>query len=275
MTALRKEMETRLRLRGLSERTIGTYLREVRFIAEFFHKSPDQLSTAEMQTYFMYLITERKLSRSKIITAHAGLRFFVERTLERPWQALALPTMLKEKKLPISLSKEKILKIFACVENVKYRNIVQVIYSSGARLSEALNLRIQDIDSAKMMIRIKAGKGKKDRYTILGKKALVELREYWTQQKPKFYLFPGRTQQKPITPRHVQYAFQAARKKAGIREHATMHTLRHSFAVHLLESGCDIVQIQRLLGHSSIMTTIHYLRMRSIDPATIKNPFDD
>lgn len=275
MTILRKEMECRLKLKGFSKRTIATYLQEVRLLSEFYQKSPDQIDTAQMQQYFLHLITERKFSRSKIITAHAGIKFFVEKTLERPWNNLALPAMSRDKKLPIVLSKEKILRIFSCVSNVKYRNICQVIYSSGARLSEALHLRIEDIDSSRMMVRIKAGKGRKDRYTLLGNRALADLREYWKKEKPKFWLFPGKSQKKPITCRHVQYAFQDARKKAGVLEHATLHSLRHSFAVHLLESGCDIVQIQRLLGHSSIMTTIRYLHMRSLDPKSLKNPFDD
>jgi len=275
MSKLSEEMERRMRLRGLSPKTIKTYIAEVRQFTRYYGKSPDFLGDTEVQNYLSHLIEKRKLSRGKVICAHAGLRFFFEKTLERPWNTLKIPNMKKSKKLPVVLSKEKIYRIFSQVKNHKHLNILQLAYSSGLRISETLNLRIESIDSSRMVIHVHGGKGQKDRLTVLSQKALDDLRIYWKKEKPANYLFPGRYgENKPLSTRRLQDSFQKACRAAGVLEHATPHSLRHSFAVHLLESGCDILQIQQLLGHTTLATTIKYLRVRSFEAYQFKNPFD-
>ncbi|WP_341462423.1 tyrosine-type recombinase/integrase [Clostridium tyrobutyricum] len=185
-----------------------------------------------------------------------------------------IPRIKERRRLPVVLSPEEVKDIFDATRNIKYKTILMTIYSAGLRVSEVCNLKVTDIDSKNMQIFIKQGKGKKDRYSLLSKSNLQILREYWKTYKPEEHLFSGRYRTDAITTRSVQKIFQKSKEKAGITKPATVHTLRHSFATHLLDAGTDICYIQRLLGHTRITTTTIYLHLRRMDLLNIKSPLD-
>jgi integrase/recombinase XerD len=202
------------------------------------------------------------------------LRFFYVEVLHREWHVDKIPRPKAEKKLPVVLSCDEVKRIFAEVSDFKYRMILMTIYSGGLRVSETAKLKVSEIDSGRMQIRVDQGKGKKDRYTLLSERLLKDLRRYYMIYRPGEWLFPGRVDDKPISVSTIQNAFKQAKQRAGIRKPATVHTLRHSFATHLLESGTDILTIQRLLGHSSLKTTKIYIHIQSKYLEKIVNPLD-
>ena len=201
-------------------------------------------------------------------------RFFYVEILHRQWHVDKIPRPKAEKKLPVVLSCDEVKRIFAEVSDFKHRMILMTIYSGGLRVSETANLKVSDIDSSRMQIRVDQGKGKKDRYTLLSERLLKDLRRYYMIYRPGEWLFPGRVDDKPISVSTIQNAFKQAKQRAGIRKPATVHTLRHSFATHLLESGTDILTIQRLLGHSSLKTTKIYIHIQSKYLEKVVNPLD-
>lgn len=275
MTKLREKMKMELELKGYSDKTQSAYINHVKNYASFFGKSPDKLSTDEIKKYLHYLISEKKVSKSYVNSVYSALKFFYETTLKRQWDMREIPRVKKPKKLPVILSKDEVKSIFSATNNVKYKTIFMTIYSAGLRVSEAANLKVEDIDSKNMQIRVRQGKGNKDRYTILSKKNLNALRLYYKYNGINDeWLFPGYPKSKPISTRSIQKVFKKTINKAGIKKKATVHTLRHCFATHLLEQGTGIYQIQRLLGHTNAKTTSVYIHLTRHDVLNIKSPLD-
>jgi len=255
-----------MQLRGLSKKTQESYLRSVRQLAEHYHKAPDQISEEELRQYFLYLKNVRKVSHSSCTVALCGIKFFYERTLRREWPTLELVRSPREKKLPVVLSVEEVGQILGCVRRMKYRVCLGTLYSCGLRLKEGLHLQVGDIDSDRLQIHVRHGKGGKDRYVPLPERTLKMLRQYWVTHRHPEWLFPasnyrGWMATEPMNPSGVQKAFRAACKESGIQKHATVHTLRHSWATHMLEAGVNLRVIQAYLGHSSPNTTAIYTHL--------------
>jgi integrase/recombinase XerD len=274
MSDLRNKMIIDMELRGYSPKTIKNYINHVSKFAKFYNKSPDLLDEDHIRGYLHYCITEMFLSEGAVNYIHSSLKFFYTKILNRHWNIDKLPRIKGHRKLPVVFSPQEVKDIFDATYNIKYKAIFMTIYSAGLRISEACNLKVSDIDSKNMQIFIRRGKGKKDRYSILSKSNLEILREYWKIYKPKEYLFSGRYRTDAISARSVQKVLEESLNKARISKHATVHTFRHSFATHLLESGTDICYIQRLLGHSKINTTTIYIHLRRMDLLNIKSPLD-
>jgi integrase/recombinase XerD len=274
MGKLRDQMEMDMRLKGMSPKTISSYLGCMKSVAVHFGKSPADLSDEEIRAYLYHLIEERKASQAVISQSYSALKFFFEHTLQRQWNHARIPRSKQRKKLPGVLSREDVESIFSATKNLKHRAILMTIYSAGLRIGEATRLKVSDIDSGRMMIRVNEGKGLKDRYTLLGERNLELLRTYWKAYRPSEWLFPVNDSSEPVSISAVQRVFSASLRKAGIRKKASVHTLRHCFATHLLDSGTDLYYIQRLLGHKSAGTTSVYLHITGKDIGKIKSPID-
>ena len=240
MSELREKMKVDMELRGYSPRIVKGYIRQVSNFAIFYNKSPKFLGEKEIRNYLHYCIMEKKLSEVTVNFINASLKFFYTKTLNRYWNIDKIARLKESKKLPAVLSPDEVKSIFDVTENLKHKTILMTVYSAGLRISEVCNLKITDIDSKNMQILIRDGKGKKDRYSLLSKANLEILREYWIKYHPVEYLFSGNGRTDAITPRSVQKMLEKSIKKIEITKHATVHTLRHSFATHLLEAGTDI-----------------------------------
>lgn len=274
MSELRKRMIRDMELRNFSPTTQRGYLRAVTGLAEYYHRSPDRISTEEIQDYVVYLLSERKVA---VGTCHAiitALRFFYIVTLEQNGASVTIPQIKRETRLPEILGSEQLERVFAAPRNLKHRVLLMTAYGGGLRVSELVHLKVTDIHSDRMMIRVEQGKGKKDRYTLLSKRLLGELRSYWEIKRPPVWLFPGIHLHKPGCARMAQKAYAKAVAKAGITRKGGIHTLRHCFATHLLEAGEDIRTIQLLMGHSSILTTVRYLQVTSKTLQGTQSPLD-
>ncbi|WP_416044597.1 site-specific integrase [Clostridium tyrobutyricum] len=252
MSELRKQMKIYMDLKGYSPITTKYYLNHVGNFAKYYKKSPDLLGEKEIREYLHYCITERHLTEGSVGSIYAALKILYTKVLNQVWDINKIPRIKERRRLPVVLSPEEVKDIFDATRNIKYKTILMTIYSAGLRVSEVCNLKVTDIDSKNMQIFIKQGKGKKDRYSLLSKSNLQILREYWKTYKPEEHLFSGRYRTDAITTRSVQKIFQKSKEKAGITKPATVHTLRHSFATHLLDAGTDICYIQRLLGHTRL-----------------------
>jgi integrase/recombinase XerD len=269
MTPLRQRMIEDLQLRGLSERTQEMYVRAVRQLAEHYRKSPQHITEEELRDYFLYLKNVKHYSRSASTIALCGIKFFYERTLQREWTTLTFVRPPQEKKLPVILSIEEVRTLLAHLKLLRYRACLTTIYSCGLRLQEGTHLQVTDIDSARMHIHVRHGKGAKDRYVPLPQRTLPLLRSYWVTHRNPVWLFPapGRagtgmsTATQPMPRSSVQDAFRAALKASGIHKRASVHTLRHSWATHLLEAGVNLRLIQESLGHTSPSTTSIYTHL--------------
>ena len=269
MTPLRQRMLEDLQLRGLSERTQEMYVRAVRQLADHYHKSPAQITEEELRDYFLSLKNVKHSSRSASTIALCGIKFFYEYTLKREWTTLTFVRPPQEHKLPVILSSEEVHTILQCVRLPRYRACLTTIYACGLRLQEGTHLQIPDIDSARMLIHVRCGKGAKDRYVPLPHQTLEGLRQYWKTHRNPVWLFPapGRsgvgmsTASTPMPRNSVQDAFRAALKASGIHKRASVHTLRHSWATHLLEAGVNLRLIQHYLGHTSPSTTALYTHL--------------
>jgi integrase/recombinase XerD len=269
MTHLRQRMLEDLQLRSLSERTQEMYVRAVRQLAEHYHKSPDRITEEELRDYFLYLKNVKHYSRSASTIALCGIKFFYEHTLRREWTTLTFVRAPREKKLPVILSREEVRTILAQLQLLRYRVCLTTIYSCGLRLQEGTHLQVTDIDAARMCIHIRHGKGAKDRYVPLPQRTLQLLRAYWLTHRHPVWIFPapGRggtglsTATQPMPRSSVQDAFRAALKASGIPKRASVHTLRHSWATHLLEAGVNLRLIQEYLGHHSPATTALYTHL--------------
>ncbi len=257
MTPLRQRFIDDLRLKNFSDSTIKVYVQAVEKFAKFLGRSPDKSTVQDVRAFLIHEL-DRGLSRSYCVIQRNALRHLYLDTLGRTDEFQAVPRPKRERRLPVVLSRDEVQRLFAVIKNIKHKALFMVAYDAGLRLSEIRNLRIEDIDSGRMVIRIRQGKGKKDRYGRLSKGLLALLREYWRVERPEALLFPGACRHKPYdiaTPGHI---LKKLCRKAGITKRVSMHTLRHSFATHLLEAGTNLRVIQQLLGHSNIQTTCLY-----------------
>jgi integrase/recombinase XerD len=263
MTALRQKMIEDMQLHSFSERTQDSYLRAVRQLAAYFNKPPDQITEEELRQYFLYLKNVKKASRSTITLALCGIKFFYERTLQRQWATLALVRPPREKKLPVVLSVGEVRQVLDRVRHWHYRVCLSTIYACGLRLQEGLHLQISHIDGARQMVHVCHGKGGKDRYVPLPQPVLEMLRQYWGTHRDPVWIFPSthQTVKGPMDASGLQRAFKAAMRESGVHKPATVHTLRHSYATHLLEAGLNLRLIQAYLGHASPTTTAIYTHL--------------
>jgi integrase/recombinase XerD len=274
MTPLRQRMIHDMQLRNFAPATQKQYIAHVANFAKYFGKSPDQLDLEAIRQYTLYLLHERKVSVESVNTCVSSLRFLYLVTLEMPWTKEYFPFARRPHKLPVVLSQEEMLGFFDHVPGLKYRAALMACYGAGLRISEAVSLKVSDIDSKRMLLRIEQGKGAKDRYAMLSPRLLDVLRRYWLATKPQHYLFPSWRPNRHLSATAVQIACREAAAAAGIRKRVTPHTLRHSFATHLLENGTDVRIIQVLLGHSRIDTTARYTAVSPQVVAGTVSPLD-
>ena len=279
MTHLRKMMLEELQRRNYSEITTRKYLQYVTAFARHFGKSPDQLGPNELRSYQAYLLQERKVTPGTAVNCVAALRFFFIKTLKRHQFREFLPYPKDRRRLPTVLSREEVSALINAAGTLFRRTLLMTLYGTGMRRSELAHLKVGDIDSQRMIIRVVAGKGGKDRDLPLSPTLLETLREYWRWRKPKLYLFPTRTRglpvEEPISDKTVWIACSEAARRAGINKRVTPHTLRHSWATHLLEAGTDLRTIQVLLGHGDLETTAQYLHLSQRHLQAVSNPLDD
>jgi len=278
VTHLRKMMLEELQRRNYSAITTRNYLRVVTDFAKHFSKSPDRLGLNELRTYQAYLLRERKLTPGTVINQVAALRFFFVKTLKRHQFRDFLPYPQDGRRLPTVLSREEVSRLINAAGTLFRRTLLMTLYGTGMRRSELAHLKVGDIDSQRMIIRVVAGKRSKDRDLPLSPALLETLREYWRWRKPKLYMFPARTLRhqldQPISDKTVWIACSDAARRAGIKKHVTPHTLRHSWATHLLEAGTDLRTIQVLLGHGDLETTAQYLHLSQRHLQSVVNPLD-
>lgn len=264
-TLLRQRMIEDMQLRGLSERTQRSYVGAVRQLAEYYGKSPDQINEEQLRQYFVYLKQEKQCARSTCMVALSGIKFFYKQTLHQEWPLFDFIKPSRESKLPVVLSREEVGRLLGCLRRPHYRVCLSTIYACGLRLQEGLHLQPSDIDSSRMVLYVRRGKRGKDRYVPLPQQTLKLLRAYWVTHRHPVWLFPGgggvSTASKPLDTRGVQKAFRAALAESGINKAATVRTLRHSWATHLLEAGINLRLIQVWLGHKSLSTTAIYTHL--------------
>lgn len=262
MTPLRQRLVDDLRLRNYSPRTIEIYVAHVARFAQHFGKSPELLGPDEMRAFQLHLI-EKKVSWSQFNQAVCALRFFYGKTLGRTELVPMLPFGRRPKKLPCVLSPEEVAQVLEAARPGRERTLFTTTYACGLRLMEAVSLEVTDIDSARMVVHVRQGKGQKDRLVPLSPKLLAELRAYWRMARPARWLFGNAQQDGPVHPGTVQRQMRRAVKKAGLRKAASMHSLRHSYATHMLEAGVDVMTLQKILGHRQLSTTALYLHLRN------------
>jgi len=274
MTDLREKMIKAMELRNFSPRTQTAYLSAVTNLSKHFMKSPEEISQEQIEDYLLYLKNERKLSYSTRNQVISGLKFLFNQTLNNPDMRLQLPRKKVPVKLPEVLSVDEVNRLLNAHNNIKHRLILMTGYSAGLRVGEVVRLKPRHIVSTRMLILVEDGKGGKDRYTLLSKNLLESLRNYWQSHRPAKWLFPSRDPEMHISRSTAQKLFVSAKKKAGISKGRGFHTLRHSFATHLLESGVDISTIQKLLGHRQLSTTLIYLHVSKRIISAVKSPLD-
>jgi len=260
MTELRRRMLEDLQLAGFAPRTQKSYVDAVQRLARHYNRSPALLAEDEVRRFFLHLINERKSARSTVTIYLCGIKFFYETTLKRTWNIFGLVRPRRVKKLPVVLSVNEVRTIIASIRKPVLQMALTIIYSCGLRVSEAARLRVEDIDGERHLLWVRDSKGGKDRSVPLSEPTLIHLRKFWRQTRTKVWLFPGQEGEhiKIVT---VQNAFKAALLESGINKKASVHSLRHSFATHLLECGVDIRIIQKILGHGSITTTCIYTHL--------------
>lgn len=274
MSPLRQRMTADMELRNLSENTKEAYLRAVEQLAKFYRKPPDRLSKEQIRQYLVYLVEEKRVANSTYIQHLCALRFFYRNTLQRSSMVDGILFPKEEHKLPVVLSMDEVQQFFDALGSLKYRTILMIAYSAGLRVSEVVALRVSDIDSDRMLIRVGQGKGRKDRYVPLANRALEVLREYWKAARPKDFLFPGRGKSGHLTRNSVWQACKRAMRKAGFKKNISPHTLRHSFATHAHENGTRIRVLQVLLGHRSLRTTGMYTKVSRAVLQSTTSPLD-
>ena len=275
MSPLRRRMIEDMQIRNLTANTQRVYVAQVVRLACHFSKSPEHLGPAEIRTYLIHLTQERRLAASSIIVAVSALRFFYTVTLKRRWVVEDdIPTGRQAKKLPVVLSQDEVARFLGAVDNLKHRVILTVCYATGLRISEAVRLKPAAIDSQRMVIRVDQGKGRKDRYVMLPPKLLAILRDYWKRTHPEEWLFPGDRPGQPISPLTINHTCRQVRQQCGIGKPVTPHSLRHAFAVHLLEAGTDLRTIQLLLGHRNLSTTAQYLMIATSKVCATASPLE-
>ncbi len=274
MTPMRQKMIKEMSLRRFSEKTQKSYLSSVTGLARYFKLSPEKINKQMIEEYMLHVIQERKLKWGSCNTILVGLRFFYIKMLGMDSLFINIPINKKGSELPEILSSDELESLFTVMTNQKHRTLLMTAYAAGLRVSELVNLKLADIDSKRMMIRVHQGKGRKDRYTILSKRLLKELRIYWKMYSPNLWLFSGRDPEQPLPSGTAQKIYYKAKERAGIKKGKCIHTLRHCFGTHLLEAGVDLRTIQMLMGHSNIKTTIIYLQLSKKHLSSTQSPLD-
>jgi integrase/recombinase XerD len=277
VNALRQKMIEDMQLHGFAERTQEAYLLAVRQLAKHYRKSPDQIEEEELRQYFLFLKNEKHAARATCTLALCGIKFFYECTLGREWKTFEFLRPPKENKLPVVLSVGEVGRVLACVHRQRYRICLTTIYACGLRLLEGVHLQVKDIDGERKLIHIRAGKGGKDRYVPLPDTCLQFLRLHWMTHRNLLWLFPSPLEEsnQPMNASGVQRAFRAAVRESGVQKWATVHTLRHSYATHLLEAGVNLRIIQSYLGHASPATTAIYTHLTSLTETQTRQTIDE
>jgi len=274
MTPLRQRMIEDMQIRNFSPQTIEGYVFYVAQFAKHFKKAPDLLGAEEIREYQIHLLRDRKISLSTMKVAVSALRFLYKVTLRKEWAVEYLEYPRRSKRLPVVLSKQEVSRLFPVVRNLKHRTVLMTLYATGMRVSEVTRLRVDDIDSKRMLIRVREAKGMKDRYVPLSLTLLSALRSYWKKYRPKGALFASQLTHASLTTGSVMRICRDAQKKAHLSKPVRPHTFRHSFATHLLEAGTDLRTIQVILGHTSLQTTAIYLHVAE-NTIRIKNKAED
>ena len=279
MTQLRRMMLEELQRRNYSQTTVNTYLKVVEDFARYFHRPPDELGKEQIRAYQVHLFQERKLGVRTVGLHTAALRFFFCKTLKRAYPVEEVPYPRAPRRLPIILTREEAIRLIDSASNLFHRAMLITMYSTGMRRAELCRLKVEDIDSTRMLIHIRQGKGGKDRDVPLSPKVLETLREYWRWMKPQTYMFPGTINgsraDKPITPKVLWEACREAAQRAGITKAVRPHLLRHSFATHLVEGGADLPTVQALLGHTDLKPTSIYLHLSARHIKAAGTPLDN
>lgn len=261
MSLLRQQMIEDLKIRNYSPRTIEAYVDRVAKFAQHFGQSPDKLGPSHIRQFQLFLIHKKKASWAQFNQTVCALRFFYGTSLGKQWMIEHIPYPKKPKKLPVVLSRDEVKLLFDVVTNIKHRTMLMVLYATGLRLAEVLSLQVKDIDSQRMVIHVRHGKGGKDRYVPLSKTLLDQLRFYWRYYRPPEYLFTGNDPTRSMSAGSLQKVLNHAGRKAGLRKNVSPHIIRHTFATHLLEAGTDLKNIQEMLGHHHLNTTSMYLHV--------------
>ena len=273
MTPLRNKMIRELELDRKAPGTIKQYVSAVADLAQHYGRSPDLISVEEVRSFIHYLITQQKVGFSTCNVRLAGIRFFYQKVLRRDDFPLRVPAK-RSRRLPEPLSRGEIARLLDATTNTKHRVLLMTSYGGGLRVAELVRLKPQDIHSERMLIRVNQGKGRKDRYTLLSPRLLEELRAYWREYRPKEWLFAGGDGSGPLPTGTAQKLFYRAKARARIQHGHGIHSLRHSFATHLMEAGVDLPTIQRLMGHNNLSTTAQYLHVTSQHLGGINSPLD-
>ena len=269
-------MERELRIRGFTDSTRACYLDNMKRFVRHFMRPPDTLTAEDVKNYQLYLVQERGVCWSTFNTHVCALRFFYREVLEVDWDVERIPLQKSRRRLPVVLSRQEIRRLLDATTTFRDRAILMTLYAAGLRTGECVRLRVSDIDSDRMVIRVHQGKGRKDRYVMLSPRLLVNLRRHWRAHRSTLWLFPApKDPSKPLCRHLVGKFFQAARKRAGITKDVSPHSLRHSFATHLLERGVNLRVIQRLLGHRSLRTTEIYTHVAETCVRETASPLDD
>jgi site-specific recombinase XerD len=275
MTSLRSRMLEDMQIRNLAVNTQESYVQQISLFARYFHQSPERLGPEQIRAYQLYLTKEKKLATGSILIAISALRFLYKVTLKKGWTFEdIIPAPKKPQTLPVVLSPEEVMQFLTCVASRKHRVILTTCYAAGLRVSESIALTAPAIDSKRMVLRVEQGKGMKDRYVMLSPKLLEILREWWRVQRPEHWLFPGDMPGQHISRGAVELECQKAHRLCKISKPITPHSMRHAFAVHLLEQGTDVRTIQLLLGHRSLATTAKYLRIATSKVCSTSSPLD-
>lgn len=269
MSALREKMIEDMQLKGLAVRTQEAYVNAVLQLSRRFKKSPDCLNEEELRQYFLYLKNEKRVAESTFSIALCGIKFFYEQTLKKEWHTLQLVRPDRKKKLPVVFSTDEVKLVLDCVHHFQYQVCLNTIYACGLRLLEGTRLGVKDIDSDRKVLHVVQGKGNKDRYVPLPDHTLMLLRHLWVTHRNPKWMFPSRNGLDAIDESTIQKAFQGALRESGVHKVASVHTLRHSYATHLLEAGVDLRIIQVYLGHASPSTTAIYTHLTSVTEAQV------
>ena len=274
MTELRRRMIQAMTVRGFSPRTHESYVAAVRGLAKHYRRSPDRLSADEVQAYLAHMVTVRKLSWSTCNIAAQAFRFLYHVTLGRDCVKFEVPAPKQPQRIPEILSRDEVARVIEAPPNPKHRLLLATIYSAGLRVSEAVRLKIGDVDRDRMTLRVEQGKGMKDRVVPLSRRLVDQMESHWQTEPTQLWLFPNRLGTRPIDITAAQKVFIAAKLRARIAKRGGIHSLRHAFATHLIEAGAEIPIVQRLLGHRSVSTTMRYFHISQARFATIRSPLD-
>ena len=273
MTELRQQFERHMTLHRLSPKTLSAYMIAVKSLSAHYKQSPDQLTDSQIQNYLDYIIIDRKLAWNTCNVQFSGIKRFYKHVLNRI-PRISIPPWPKERKIFMALSREEVERILTACNNLKHYALLLTVYSAGLRVSEVVKLQPVHIERSRKMIRIEQGKGRKDRYTVLSETLLKTLEEYWRTYRPGKWIFPGSTRDKHLSIDSAQQIYYKAKIKAGVKRGRGIHTLRHSFATHLLEQGTRTYVLQQMLGHKSIRTTARYLHISNEDISKVISPAD-